>query len=402
MGETEDPRVALGDKAVSKRAAGMRDLARVGGLDDALVLIGLAQTDKSASVRLYAASSAAEILMRHRGAHGQTRLSADMAAEVMRRVGSSDPASNPSLLVCYAAIPTPDVVQRLVRMLRDPRNGVRAGAGVAIRRMALSGAAPSEGPGLREWVAEAISSRKLPLDATIDMVRLVGEVGWTELGPAVRKLMAGDGVLQEAIGLALERLAERGRPEAWQGVWVDEGVDVMQLGEPTAPDWIVVDAATAASATPGGLVLDLGSARRIWAPRIKEEGVHPALQVGGRTWWRKEGPALVQLVDELDERISDDAAFAEVIGAGLAAMEGAAASRAMAILYVRSGRFAEALELLHGPMAQKKPRNDLYFLQGLALIGVGRGEEGRAALATFVERAKKKEPWRAEAERLLG
>lgn len=401
MGETEDPYAALGEKAVSRRAAATRDLARTGTVDDALALIGVATTDKSTSIRLVAASAAAEILMRHRGAAGQTRLTAEERAEVVRRVGAGDPAANPTLMLCYAAIPETAVIQRLTRALRDPRNGVRAGAVAAIRRMALSAAATEEATGLREWVGEALANRKLPADAAVELVRLVGDVGWPELSAAVKALAGGPGGLAEAVPVALERLAARADPASWAGVWVDEGLDVLQEGTTGDPAWRVIDPDTAASVSDGRLALPDGSARRIWAPRPREEGVHPALQVAGRTWWRKEGAALVQLVETLDGRLAELTDLAGVVADGLRGLEGAAAMRARVILAVRTGAFADALEELAPAMSGKKPRNDLYFLHGLAAIGAGRASEGHASLRVYLERAKKKEPWRDEAERLL-
>ena len=52
MGETEDPRAALGAKDVRTRAAAARDLARQGSWGDLEALVDVALGDKSTSVRL--------------------------------------------------------------------------------------------------------------------------------------------------------------------------------------------------------------------------------------------------------------------------------------------------------------------------------------------------------------
>ena len=84
------------------------------------------------------------------------------------------------------------------------------------------------------------------------------------------------------------------------------------------------------------------------------------------------------------------------------AVPGAAAMRAAAILLVRTGHHDEALERLEQPLEGKRPRNDLYFLRGLALLGKGRTTEAHADLQLYLEKAKKSEPWREEASALLG
>ncbi|MEZ4319203.1 MAG: hypothetical protein R3F61_16935 [Myxococcota bacterium] len=396
MSETEDAHASLEAKKISERAAATRDLARTGGLADAERMIAMANGDKSPSVRLYAAAAAVAILMRGRGAYGATRWTDDERKAVLSWVGSSDPARTPSLLLCYAAFPDTDVIKRLTRMLKDPRNGVRAGAATALRRMALSGAAVGESTELREWVGEALSNRKLPADAAVELVRLVGEAGWDVLLPKVRTFRAA---MPEAVAEAEARCAERSTPAAWTGVWVDEGRDVLDETAAVRADWFVLGDDT----TPENGHLAHGSRtfRRIWAPRPAAEGSHAALQADGRTWWRQEGKDLAQFVIDADRELAALADQAPILARFLESAEGATGMRARALLCARCGREQEALDILEGPLAAKKPRNDLYFVQGLALHGLGRASEARQAFEAYLEKAKKTEPWRAEAEALL-
>ncbi|MCB9667986.1 MAG: hypothetical protein H6736_17010 [Alphaproteobacteria bacterium] len=397
--ETEDPRASLGVKDVSVRAAAARDLARMGTVDDVPLLLEHVRTDKSPSVRLYAAAGAAEILARHRGAYDQAPLDRDAQRAVLQEIGTVDPGLSPSVLLCYAPFPEPAVLKRLDRMLRDPRQDVRLGATQALRRMALSGAATHEGTGVREWVAEALRYPKLPADTAADLIRLIGQVGWRELTSLVERGLGVDGAVGEAATEALERLGARDDRDAWDGIWIDEGRDVLQLATPVEGRWLAVEGARPAD---GKLDLPEGVARRIWAPRLGEEGLFEALQVDGRTYWRLSGKRLVGFVDEQDTALAGRPDIAGWLLEQLDAQSGAGPQRAAIVLCVRTGRHTEALERLERPLAAKKPRNDLFFLQGLALRAVGRESEGDAALRTYLEKAKASEPWRAEAEALVG
>ncbi|MCB9679795.1 MAG: hypothetical protein H6737_32110 [Alphaproteobacteria bacterium] len=396
MSETDDAHASLEDKKIAVRAAATRDLAKAGTYADVERLIGMAIGDKSPSVRLYAAAAAVAILMRGRGAYDQTPWTDAQRHDVLRWVGAGDPALTPSLLLCYAAFSDADVIQRLTRMLRDPRYGVRAGAIAAIRRMALSGAATREGTGLREWVGEALENRKLPPDVSVELVRLVGEAGWEVLLPRARK---APGNVGEALAEAEARCAERNTPAAWAGIWVDEGRDVLDESPAGRADWIVIGADAQPSG--GTLARDGRVYRRIWAPRIADEGKHAAIQADGRTWWRMDGKALAQFVTDADHELVAHGEAVDAIAAMLEGVEGAGAVRARALLFARCGRADEALALLDPLLAQKKPRNDLYFLQALALRSKGDAKGARAALEAYLDKAKKTEPWRDEAEQLL-
>jgi tetratricopeptide (TPR) repeat protein len=393
-----DPRADLEAKDIPTRTEAARQLAREGTVDDLPALLQRIADDKRASVRLYAAAAAADILARHRGAYDQRPLEPSVRRDVLAQLGRVDPQRAPGVLLCYAAFPEVAVLKRLARLVRDTDHSVRVGAAAAFRRMALSGAATHEGTGVREWVAEALAHPKLPTDAAADLVRLIGEAGWPELAPVVSQRSGAAGQLGEAVAEALERLEARHDPEAWNGVWLDEGRDVLELADAIDGEWLAIDGARPVE---GRLELPTGVARRIWAPRLAEEGAFEALQMNGRTYWRLAGKRLVGFIEEQDARLADRADAAEWLLAQLDETGGAAALRAAVLLAVRVGRHEEALERLEKPLSGKRPRNDLHFLHGLALRGLGRNEQANASFGRYLEKAKAKEPWKDEAMRLL-
>jgi hypothetical protein len=401
-----DPHGSLADKQIAVRAAAARQLARTGTFDDVEGLIGIAVDDKSPSVRLYAAAAAVAILMRGRSVYGGTPWSPAQRDRVLSAVAATDPARTPSLLLCYAAFPEPEVIKRLVRMLRDPRYGVRAGAAAALRRMALSGAAtldPTADTNLREWVGEALDHKKLPNDAAIELIHLVGEAGWDVLLPRVRKVAARAPQASEAAEQASARCAARDDPDAWRGVWLDEGRDVLDEKDPSESDdrdWFALGGALSPE---GGRLSTHGRVfRRIWAPRPADEGRHAAIQADGRTWWRLEGKRLVEFVVSMDTALVEAEVDVDLVSRFLEAEEGAAAVRARALVLARYGRGEAALNVLEKPLSAKKPRNDLHFIEGLARAAMGDAAGAKQAWTRYLDKAKKNDPWREEAESLVG
>lgn len=388
----------LADKSVAVRAQAAQELGGTGALDDVLPLLELTQTDKSRSVKLCAAAAAADILARHRGAYGRPRVDDALAQPILKILGSVDPDALPTMLLCYAAFPTTDVIQRLTRMLRDLRRGVRSGAATSLKRMALSAAAFDEGTGLREWIGQALDHPRMPVDAAIDMIHLIGAAGWTPLRPKVERGLKNE-VIAETANLALDRLDLRENPATWTGIWIDEGRDVLELIEPIDGDWLSLENV---KVDKGLGMLDGAPMRRIWAPRLSEEGEYEAIQSRGQTWWRLGPERAVALVETQDRKLATQVGVEAVLLPMLDAQSGAGAMRAAAILLARTGHHDEALERLEQPLQGKRPRNDLYFLRGLALLGKGRTAEAHDDLRLYLEKARKSEPWREEARELLG
>lgn len=403
MSESTDPRVAIEQGDVATRAAAARDLARQGSWEDVALLVDKAKNDTSPSVRLYTAAAAADIVCRMRGAGGRPRLTRDQCDQLQNWVKTFDPGINPSLLMLLSAVADQASIDRVGRMLKDPRNGVRAGAATALRRMALSAASVGDtllGPAIEKMLA----NRKLPEDAVVELVRLVGEAGWSALEPELRA--AGGRVAGPAADEALARLAARRDPSAWEGVWVSDGVDVFEpVEEPKVDSWLVISGAEAWDADgrlgtltlrDGGGSIDARPFRMVFAPRVGEAGQFPALQHDGRTWYRQDAKGLVSVTDEIIDALAAEPARA--LAGWLGAVEGVLAQRARALALWRAGAWATAREILESLIAEKKPKADTYWY--LARIRAAEGDKGGAlqAIEEFLDKAGKRARWRKEAE----
>lgn len=387
-------------KGIPARAEAAEQLGRHGDVDAVLPLLEVVAGDKSRSVKLCAAAGAADILARHRGAAGQGRPTPEQEQAIVTRVGKLNPVDVPAVLLCYAAFPDTAVIKRLTRTLRDPRWEARSGACAALRRMALSAAAADEGPGLREWIGDALDNRKLPPDAIAEMVALVGQAGWIPLRPRVERFTSGEGLVADASTLALERLDARLEPAAWQGVWLDDSLDVMEVGDPAETRWVTIGEVDVAE--DGRASIDGVTTRMIWAGRLGEEGVHAAIQAQGRTAWKLTEDRAVAVVVAEDRRLEGRTEAAEILLPMLDSQKGQAAARAAALLLARVGRYAEVIERLEQPLGGKRPRNDLFFLRGLARHHLSDAPGAKEDLTRYLEKAKKTDPWREEASALLG
>ncbi|TNE85427.1 MAG: hypothetical protein EP330_25420 [Deltaproteobacteria bacterium] len=397
--ETADPRAALADGDVTTRSAAARDLALTGTLEDLQVLVDRARSDKSSAVRLYAAAAAADIVSRYR----RGGLPAEIRESIEEWVGRADPATNPSLLMLLAPFPERGVVQRLLRMMRDPRNEVRAGAAVALRRLALAAEA-LELPVLEALAADTLK-RKLTPDAVFELVRLAGEVGWTHIDDLMRKAATQSEQLREAVDEAFARNRKREDLASLDGYWVDHGLDVQEAGSPEPRGFLAVTAGEATtdagpqtlSLEDGRLSLGGAPARLLFAapPGLFHERV-AVIQTAERTYWRQQGAALVDLLDSGAELPA--AAFASMAG-DLEELEGAAGQRARLIASWGSGDLEAAKEAIDGLTDKKKPRTDLWYWKGRIYADLGDAKTAKASLDQFLDKAKKNHPLRAAGDK---
>ena len=404
--ETEDPRVALSAPDVKTRAAGARDLAAIGTWVDVERLVEIARADKSTAVRMLSASAAVDIVWRRRGAFGQRGLDLperEQLQDVLKRV---DPGEQPGLLPLFAALASDDAIARLGRILRDPRNQARVGAIAAVRRMALSGAsAPSLEAAALGWLGQ-----KLPTDVSIELVKLVGEAGWASCAGAMADARGHGPTHGEAVDEALARLRTREVEASWEGLWVDEGVDVVELNlEPRSSAWQVVVGATCTrlgEARPvawvgGNATVGGEPARIVFAPRLGSgDQRFMAIQVGGRTWWRRDRKDLAAWVDEVASDVGavESVALRAVAG-WLDGSELLAAVRARAVARILGGAPADALvdlDALTG--GEKKPKPDVWWWLAQARAAVGDRGGAVAALDEFLDRAPKRADERKDAE----
>jgi tetratricopeptide (TPR) repeat protein len=386
--ETENPREALDAKDVTTRAAAARDIGRIGEWADLPKLVKMATEDKSSAVRLYTAAAVGDILARHRGAAGQTGLDASQREQVHAWFKGIDPGTNPAVLLWLAGVADASALDRLGRMLRDPRNEVRAGATVALRRLALSGAAASD-PAVEKSVGAWLNLPKVPPDASLELIRLVGEAGWASLAEGVRQAASAGRPHAAAADEALKRLQLRDDPATWEGFWVDEGLDVLEIATPRKRRFEV----RTAEAPRAG--------RLIWAPKVGiAEQRFLGLQAGGATLWKQEGKDLVQAVEDWYDDLPADAAVLGALSAWVEPVEGPNATRARALLALKAGDPARAAAWLEELAGHKKPRADVFWWWGRALADLGKKKQAVAALDQFLEKVPKKGEYRKEAEAL--
>ena len=405
MDNVEQARQALAGKDVAERAAAARHLAAHGSWDDLSSLLTIAMGDKSPSVRLYTAAAATRVVLRSRGAGEVGRAEEQQVLEAFRRF---DPQGNPSLMMVLGALGSATARSRLGRLLRDPHSDVRMAAAAAVRRAALSQVAHSD-EGLTADVAEWLASKKTPLDTRTDLVRLVGETGWAELAPEVRKAAALGGYAAEVAAEALSRLGERAEASAWTGLWLHGGGDVLDEDAATPSGWLLVaegevhDGERSRPSTLADGRLDLGSlgrARRLWAPRVKEEGAHQALQLPSATYWRCTGKALAKEVEARIHELGRFPAGCAVLAAELEEVEGAIAPRARALARWKAGDNDGAVSAVDALLAAKKPKAELYWWRANMALGEGALDDARSFVDAYLEKAPKRGGYRAEAEAL--
>ena len=412
--ETEDPRAVLGGKDVTLIAAATRDLARMGEPTDLLQLVELATTNKSTGVRLSAAAAAADILSRHRGQPGQDALPDDIASAVMDAVTKVDPGKNPAVLSVLAGLDPKKSLPRLGRMLRDPRNTVRAGAGLALRRYALPSSAFHDTL-LREHAETWLADKRVPPDVKLDLIRLAGELGWTGLEFELTRAAAPGGLHAEALTQARERLDARGSLSGWAGLYRSLGHDLFAVdGDDTASEWRVVHAEGITG--PDGtetFVLEDGTAtaegetwRLVWFPTRNEIPGAAVLQsITGRAFAQVRGDELIKAAHEQSASLAQaHAGAARQLAIAIEATEEepkppvvlAAISARLA-----AGDSAEVLALLEPLIDTKKPKADLFYMRAVAHHNGGDKAAARADLDTYFERAGVKSKVRESAEELL-
>jgi len=405
MATVDEARAALAGKDVAERAAAARELAAIGDWDDVEHLLSTAMDDKSPSVRIYTAAAATRIVLRTRGRGEVGSAEERQILDALRRF---DPQRNPSLLMALGALGTAKARSRLGRLLRDPHSDVRMAAAAAVRRAALSEVALGD-EALPADVASWLASRKTPPDARAELVRLVGEAGWSSLEQEARQAVAAGPGLSEVASEALKRLAARREPEAWTGLWLHAGGDVLDEDPDAASGWLLITEARAHDgerARPvrledGLLHLEgLGRARRLWAPRVKQDGVFEAVQLPTATYWRSSDK---QLAKDVEAHIDAIGAFPEgcaQLASVLADIDGAVAPRARALCLWKAGQTDAAAAALDELLGGKKPKADLLWWRANVALGAGALDDARRFVDQFLDKAPKKAHRRPEAEAL--
>jgi len=411
MSDPVDPVKGLRKGDVKSRAAAARALVEAADWDALEPLVHAAKTDKSPSVRLYAAAAAADIAARHRGAAGQQAMSQAQADQVFEWLKGVDPVQNPSLVLLLGALKPTRGLKRLGRILRDPRNIVRTAGAAGLRRMALSGAS-----GTDEAIAEAVGgwmdAGRLAPDMVLELIHLVGECGWSGFESRLQKAAGAGRPHVAATEQALARLAARRDLAGWDGVWASEGRDVLEPGGKGTIEWFLIAESKwlrpVAGAAPGDLTLDGVGARvggdrvrRVYAPIVGSQEQGEALQVQGFTYWRKTAKELVEEVESMMDGVALIGEGAAVIADWVLEVDGTLAQRAAALLRWRAGKVAGARELLEQLTAHKRPRNDLFWWLARIQVDDGDAAGARRSLDRYLGKASKKDPYLAEAQALL-
>lgn len=411
MGETKDPRAALQDPSVAVRAKAARDLARVGTFEDLEPLMALALNVKSSALRLYAAAAIADILHRYRGIRGLPELTAAQKERLGTWSRAFDPGTNPALLMMFSAMDDDASRTRLARMLRDPRNTVRAGAAVALRRMALSSVAAGN-KGIEGLIRDTLHDKKTPPDALLEVSRIVGEVGLHDQRDRLTELVARGGMLAEGGTEALRRLDQRKKPEGWSGVYRGVGLDVFEPGEGGEPAHLLIadgKVADAEGVRPLSLVddgarfgKDQTPVRMVFASPIGEpEATLAVLQRGDTTWWRLEGKDLLKTLEEgLDGLTPEGNALLAHLDDELAASESTIAPRVRAVTAWRAGNLTHADALLTEQLEAKKPKADLFYWHAVVKRDLGDKKAAKKLVAAYLEEAPKTARLREAAEAL--
>lgn len=405
--ETEDPREALQARDLPVQAAGARDLALMGEWRDLTPLLELAGTARRTGLRLITAAAAADIVHRYRTGRAEPAPTTAQVTALLDRVKLLDPAANPNALMVLSAFPEPSVLERLGRLLRDPRNTVRLGAQIALRRMALSHTAfdlERVGDAIPTWLADP----RIPSDSRAELIRLAGEAGYRDLLPTLESTMAESSAESKALTTALERLSARTEPATWDGVWVSDGRDVLEPGPVDGPPDVLIVGEGSASHDFGParpLILDqgrvriegeppLGPLRQIIAPRLGYAEAHPALQSRDRTWYRAQVPdELVDLMRVHAASFNSGQLPATLsLPTALEAADSNAARRALPLAHLLTDQLDVAEDKLSSLVAGKRPRaEDLLWMARVHDLR-GRAEQAIALYQEYLTKSSKK-PW---------
>jgi hypothetical protein len=392
MANADDP---LHATDVTERAAAVRALAERGGLEDALRLVEVALADRSPSVRLHAAGAAAEIAQR-------TRPDRQGQAQILERIGRMDPGFNPSLLLLFADAADAGGVERIGRLLRDPRSDVRSGAVAALKRLVQRGH-PGAEEAVRGWLADG----RHPADTVGEMVRMASEAGWVNMDEVFRQAAGRGRAAAVAVDEALTWSVSRRDPLSWTGLWAELDEDEVRV-----VDWLYLEGGQAwgPEGKLGPLQVDEGLGRiegrpplvRVRLGRAVEDGPEEAFAFAERRLWRLTPKLLARRVDALEPILQAFPPIALGVARELLPLEGANAIRARILALWRGGALRDADRALTSlTTGDRKLKPELQWIQANVKMGLGEVPAAREALQAALKAAPKKAPWREAAEALL-
>ncbi len=389
MPETADPIEALNAKDLTSRAAGARDLAQSGGLEQLPRLVQMCIKDSSQGVRLHCAGAVADILSRHRAPGA---LSPAEREALWAPIVGVDPGFNVALFQVAAEIGTTAALQRILGGLRDPRVDVRMGACVGLLRHCAQG----QYNGNRELEAAVVATLgdvRIKPDTRLETVRICCNLGYKTVVEAAEKLASQLNPRQaEQLEELLNQLRE---PVSPNGIWVEAGKDAGAL-VPKAKRG-AVGALRGERLWIEGAWQTEAPVRRMFLKEPGEEAADVVLQVGSRSYYPADADEVVELAD-LVVASNDPQLRAELSPLW---PDNAAGRRARGSLALAEGRVDEAIALFSEALELKKVPVDCSYWLAEALRRAGRSAEARPHLERFVAKAPKKSPVLAEAKRRL-
>ncbi len=405
MLETADPRAALDDPDVAVRAAAARDLARIGDLGDVALLLDRAILDRSPSVRLYTAAATAAVLRRARRSGPLKRSVADQVLDALRRF---DPQGNPSVLLAIGAV-GPAVRGRLGRLLKDPHSDVRRAAVAALRAEALSPLSIGD-KGLEKDLAKWASG-SLPMEAKLDLGRLLGEAGHPDGEALLLQLSAVVRDAEGVLGEARRRIAARRDRGAYGGVWrrqepevlspPDDEADVPWVGL-TAEEWFAEGSRTPLKWRNDGIpVGPEGPARLLFVGTPGQE-THAALQTAEATRFACVARPLAAWVERCIDELRGVEPLCRTLVTRLGEGDAPVPPKVRTLLRWRGGDGAGAGEELDAALSGKKPKPELYWWRANVALSEGDLDLAREHLERYLAKAPKKDRFRAAADRLRG
>jgi hypothetical protein len=207
-------------------------------------LIAIAATARATSVRIVAASVAADILARTWLTEGT--LPNDLVDATRHAMRPVDPAANPAILQLDGELGDALARRRVALAARDARPEVRAGARAALQRAALSMRTLVEEDWARPLAEKLATDPRVSPEMRAEVCRLGARAGWDELQSVANALAppapvptaprgaaptgrgtppddTAHGIAAEAAAWAQARFLA---PPPIAGAWVDEGADV--------------------------------------------------------------------------------------------------------------------------------------------------------------------------------
>ena len=284
---SELPLEALESTSIHDRSEALRKIALHGGHDLVERLMLIAQTDKSAAVRLGAAAAAADVLSRYRVGKARKDLPDARRVELLNTFRALDPKVNPGLFLVLSCLDLPRCLERIRVGLRDPRWDVRQGAVVGLRRYCTS-ASVSENKILRERVLGLLQPEgRLQPDALEGVIGICAEAGWEDAREGIMRWQGSDGTLGGAVDDAVSRLDRLQDPEGLEGAWISLGLDAGEVNaNPAARGWFLLTAKGGFTGLEGGALKPLD-----W--KAPEPG-SLSLKTGGR--WKRVAYRRVRLI----------------------------------------------------------------------------------------------------------